>query len=116
MSHYHDPDDLGLAGQLLRLAPVEARAYLGLKSAAERDGGAIPAKYRELISIAVALTTSCPYCIEAHAGRAVKTGASREELAEAVFIAAAVRAGSASAQGLLALRLFDDAAQGAAGG
>jgi len=101
------PQDMELAPQLVRLAPQEAQAFLALKASAERADGAIPAKYRELISIAVALTTQCTYCIDAHTANAVAAGASREELAETVFIAAALRAGAAVGHGLLALRLFD---------
>lgn len=109
---YQRPQDLSLAKELVRLAPQEAQAFLGLKAAAERAGGAIPEKYRELISVAVALTTQCSYCIDAHTRNAARAGATREEIAEAVFIAAALRAGAAVGHGLLALRLFDDAAAG----
>lgn len=109
MSGYQRPEDLSLAKELVRLAPIEAKAFLGLKAAAERADGAIPEKYRELISVAVALTTQCSYCIDAHAVNAVKAGATREEIAEAVFIASALRAGAAVGHGLLALRLFDAA-------
>lgn len=44
------------------------------------------------MSVAVALATQCAYCIEAHIENAVRAGASREEIAETVFIAAALRA------------------------
>ena len=109
MSEYQRPDDFAHAKELMRLAPKEAQAFLNLKATAERADGAIPEKYRELISIAVALTTQCSYCIDAHSKNAVKAGASREEIAEVVFIAAALRAGAAVGHGLLALRLFDEA-------
>ena len=115
MSEYQRPEDLSLARELIGLAPKEAQAFLGLKSAAERADGAIPEKYRELISVAVALTTQCSYCIDAHTKNAARAGATREEIAEAVFIAAALRAGAAVGHGLLALRLFDDAAAAQAG-
>ncbi|MRV73350.1 carboxymuconolactone decarboxylase family protein [Duganella sp. FT92W] len=111
MSGYQRPEDLAFAKDLIQLAPKEAQAFLSLKSAAERSDGVIPAKYRELISIAVALTTQCAYCIDAHAKNAVAAGATREEIAEAVFIASALRAGAAVGHGLLALRLFDEAAR-----
>ncbi len=110
MSHYQSPGDLAQAGALIGLAAPEAAAFLKFKAAAERSGGAIPEKYRELISIAVALTTQCAYCIDVHTGNAAKAGATREEIAETVFIAAALRAGAAVGHGLLALRLFDAAA------
>ena len=109
MSDYQRPEDLSLARELIRLAPKEAQAFLGLKSAAERADGVIPEKYRELISIAVALTTQCSYCIDAHTKNAAQAGATREEIADTVFIAAALRAGAAVGHGLLALRLFDEA-------
>jgi AhpD family alkylhydroperoxidase len=100
-------DDLAYAKKLIKSAPQEAAAFLNLKSCAERKDGHIPEKYRELISIAVALTTQCTYCIDAHVTQAVDAGASREELAEAVFIAAALRAGAAVGHGLMALRIFE---------
>jgi AhpD family alkylhydroperoxidase len=109
MSEYQCPEDLSQARELMRLAPKEAQAFLGLKASAERSDGVIPEKYRELISIAVALSTQCAYCIDAHTRNAVKAGASREEIAETVFIAAALKAGAAVGHGLLALRLFDEA-------
>lgn len=106
---YQRPEDMALAKQLAGLAAPEAQAFLSLKAAAERSDGAIPAKYRELISVAVALTTQCSYCIDVHSANAAQEGATREELAETVFIAAALRAGAAVGHGLLALRLFERA-------
>jgi AhpD family alkylhydroperoxidase len=67
-------------------------AYLAFGEAA-RAGGAIPKKYKELMAVAVALTTQCPYCIEIHKGEAVKAGATEVELAETAFVAADLRAG-----------------------
>ena|SRR5205807_1750683 len=61
------------------------------------------------MSVAVALTTQCAYCIEAHIKNGVEAGATREEIAETVFIGAALRAGGAVGNGLLAMRLFEDA-------
>lgn len=97
-------DDLKYAKDLIELAPQEAQAFLHLKATAERADGAIPAKYRELVSIGVALTTQCGYCIDAHTKNALEAGATREEIAEVVFIAAALRAGAAVGHGLLAMK------------
>ena len=47
--------------------------------------GVIPLKYKELMAVAVALTTQCPYCIEIHAKRAKKAGVTEQELAEATL-------------------------------
>jgi AhpD family alkylhydroperoxidase len=54
-------------------------------------------------------TTQCPYCLDVHTRNAKKAGASREEVAEAAFISAALRAGAAVTHGALALKLFDRA-------
>ncbi|MDN5941128.1 MAG: carboxymuconolactone decarboxylase family protein [Nitrospira sp.] len=70
------------------------QSYVAFDKAALADG-AIPKKYKELIAIAVALTTQCPYCIDIHVNAARKAGANDEELAEAGFVAAALRAGAA---------------------
>jgi len=109
MSHYHDPEDVKLLREMKALAPAEFQAWLGLEKTVGREDGAIPRKYRELIAIAVALTTQCPYCIEAHAKAARAAGATREEVAEASFVAAALRAGAAATHGAMALKLFDRA-------
>jgi AhpD family alkylhydroperoxidase len=108
-SDYQSPKDRAYTKSLMNAAPKEAAAFLNLKRTAERNDGAIPAKYRELMSVAVALTTQCAYCIEAHINNAVEAGATREEIAETVFIAAALRAGGAVGNGLLAMRLFEEA-------
>ena len=57
--------------------------------------GAIPVKYKELIAVAVALTTQCPYCVDIHSGNARKAGATEAELVEAAMVAASLRAGAA---------------------
>jgi AhpD family alkylhydroperoxidase len=104
--HYHDADDLKLFRDMKQLAPEDFSAWLNLNSIVARDG-AIPTKYRELIAIAVACTTQCPYCIEAHAKAAKAAGASREEIVETAFVAAALRAGGAATHGAMALKFFD---------
>ena len=107
--HYHDPSDMSLFKEMKALAPKEFEAWLNLDKIVGREDGAIPRKYRELIALAVAHVTQCVYCIEAHAKGAKKAGASREELVETSFLAAALRAGGAAAHGTLALKLYDKA-------
>jgi AhpD family alkylhydroperoxidase len=106
--HYHDPKDLGLLKDMRKLAQAEFDAWLNLDKIVGRDGGSIPRKVRELIAVAVACTTQCPYCIEVHAKAAKAAGASREELVETAFIAAALRAGGAATHGAMALKFFDE--------
>ena len=93
-----------------KLAPADVDAWIGLDRIVGRTDGAIPRKYRELLAIAVACTTQCPYCIEAHARGARAAGASREEIVEASMIAAALRAGGAATHGAMALKFYDAAA------
>jgi AhpD family alkylhydroperoxidase len=94
---------------LARLKSLDAKAPEGMKAfwafdKAAMAEGAIPAKYKELMAVAVALTTQCPYCIEIHTGRARDAGASEEELAEAVLVTAALRAGGAITHGTHVVR------------
>jgi AhpD family alkylhydroperoxidase len=107
MTHYHDPEDLKLLRDLRTLAPDEFKGFVALDSIVGKEDGKIPRKYRELMALAVACTTQCPYCLDVHSKGAKKAGATREEVAETVFIAAALRAGAAATHGTLALKLFD---------
>ena len=105
--HYHDPADLKLLKEMSKLATAEFNAWLNLDKIVGRDDGKIPRKYRELIALAVACTTQCPYCIEVHSKAAKAQGASREEIVEASFLAAALRAGGAATHGAMALKFYD---------
>jgi AhpD family alkylhydroperoxidase len=105
--HYHDPADLRFLKQMSKLAPNEFTAWLNLDKIVAREDGAIPRKYRELIALAVACTTQCPYCIEVHVKAAKAAGASREEVTESSFLAAALRAGGAATHGAMALKFYE---------
>ncbi|WGF89722.1 carboxymuconolactone decarboxylase family protein [Marinivivus vitaminiproducens] len=75
-------------------APDAMKAFWAFDKAAFQDG-ALSALNKQLIAVAVALTTQCPYCIEVHKQEARKAGATDEQLAEAAVVAAAIRAGGA---------------------
>ena len=76
------------------LAPDAMKTFWAFDKAALADG-AVPKKFKELMAVAVALTTQCPYCIEIHKKAAVAAGATPEELAETALVSAALRAGAA---------------------
>jgi AhpD family alkylhydroperoxidase len=76
------------------LAPELMKTFWAFDKAAVA-AGAIPVKFKELIAIAVALTTQCPYCIEIHSGNARRAGATEAEIVEAAIVAASLRAGAA---------------------
>ena len=79
-------------------APDGMQAFWAFDKAA-MAAGAIPVKYKELMALSVAFTTQCPYCIQIHTGRAREAGCTDAELAEAVVVAAALRAGAAITHG-----------------
>ncbi|TMW72866.1 carboxymuconolactone decarboxylase family protein [Alteribacter natronophilus] len=74
---------------------------------AAMKGGAVDAKEKELIAIAVAHVTGCPYCIHVHTMGAKEKGITTEELTESVMVATALKAGSAMAHGVNALNAYD---------
>ena len=94
----YDMKNLGKLKNIEANAPEAVKAFWAFDRAA-MAAGAIPVKYKELIALAVAFTTQCPYCIEIHAGRARETGALDTEIAEVVTVAAALRAGAAMTHG-----------------
>jgi AhpD family alkylhydroperoxidase len=79
---------------LKELAPEAMSAFQAFDAAVFKEG-ALSVKVKELIAVAVALTTQCPYCIEIHAKKAKAAGCTDAEIAEASFVAAALRAGGA---------------------
>ncbi|HVI88836.1 MAG TPA: carboxymuconolactone decarboxylase family protein [Dongiaceae bacterium] len=94
----YDMNNLKKIGQLGTLAPKAFDGFKAMDQAALADG-AIPKKYKELMALAVALTTQCPYCLEVHRKAALAAGASEAEMAETVFVAVALRAGAALTHG-----------------
>jgi AhpD family alkylhydroperoxidase len=79
---------------LKELAPEGMAAWATLNEVSMKDG-AIPRKYKELLALAVAFTTQCVYCIDAHAKAAKAAGCTEAEIAEAAVVVAALRAGGA---------------------
>src|SRR5262245_2396734 len=94
----YDPANLKKLGKFGELAPAAWKGFLEFDKAAMADG-AIPARTKELMAVAVALTTQCPYCIEIHTRRAKAAGCTEAELAETTLVAAALRAGGAVTHG-----------------
>ncbi len=105
--HSQDVGDLRFLKEMKKAAPTEFNAWLNLDKIVGREDGTIPRKYRELIALAVALTTQCVYCIEVHTKAAKAAGVSREELSEAAFLAAALRAGGAATHGAMAMKFYE---------
>jgi AhpD family alkylhydroperoxidase len=99
----YDVKNLSKMKDIAANAPEAMKAFVAFDKAA-LAAGAIPSKYKELMALAVAFTTQCPYCIEIHAKKARETGVSDQEIAEAVLVAAALRAGAAVTHGTHAMK------------
>ena len=98
----YPPATKELAEERKRLAPKPAEAFAAFSRSVFADG-ALPAKTKQLIAVAVAHVTQCPYCIRGHTSAALRRGATAEEIMEAVWVAAEMRAGGAYAHSALAL-------------
>ena len=86
----YPPATKELAAQRKSLAPKPAEAFKAFSQSVFADG-ALPAKTKQLIAVAVAHVTQCPYCIRGHTDGALKHGATAEEIMEAIWVAAEMR-------------------------
>ena len=93
-------------GELSDLAPEVFKAFAQFDKLALSEGK-LTKKLKELIAIAVAHTTGCPYCIEVHVKNGKSQDISKEEMSEAILVATALKAGSALAHGVNALNAYD---------
>ena len=84
----------GRIGELGKLSPDTLKGYITLSGAGAQTNH-LDGKTRELIALAVAVTTRCDGCIAVHTEKAVAHGATREEIAEALGVAIALNAGAA---------------------
>jgi AhpD family alkylhydroperoxidase len=91
-----------LAQKRRELAPEIYGAFRTFGQRVFADG-ALPSKTKELIAVAVAHATQCPYCIRGHTELALQKGATEQEIMEAIWVAAEMRAGAAYAHSLLAI-------------
>src|ERR1700760_2749828 len=80
--------------ELSQLSSDTVKGYVGLSSAGQKTN-LLGAKTRELIALAVAVTARCDGCITVHTEAAIRQGATREEIAEALGVAITVNAGAA---------------------
>jgi AhpD family alkylhydroperoxidase len=97
---------MGRIGELGKLSPDSVAGYL-LASGAGAKTGRLDEKTRQLISLAVAVTTRCDGCIAVHSQRALENGATKEEIAEALGVAIAMNAGAALVYSARALDAVD---------
>jgi AhpD family alkylhydroperoxidase len=103
MTHDTYPDvTKELATKRRELAPEIYAAFRAFGQQVFADG-ALPSKTKQLIAVAVAHVTQCPYCIRGHTTLAMQKGATEKEIMEAIWVAAEMRAGAAYAHSVLAI-------------
>ena len=98
----YPPADAQIAERRKQLAPDIHDAFQEFSRQVFSDG-ALDVKTKQLIAVAVAHVTQCPYCIKSHTKAALRKGATEKELMEAIWVAAEMRAGGAYAHSTLAL-------------
>src|SRR5881275_212490 len=91
--HYYHPRDLAHFSDIGKNAPELAKKFFDWYGAVFADG-ALSAREKSLIALAVAHAVQCPYCIDAYSKDALEKGSNLEQMTEAVHVAAAIRGGS----------------------
>lgn len=104
----YPPSSKALAEKRRALAPETEQAFQAFSRQAFAEG-ALSAKTKQLIAVAVAHVTQCPYCIRGHTKAALRHGAKREEIMEAIWVAAEMRAGGAYAHSAISLTAMEEA-------
>ena len=107
MKPYYSPANLERIPELIRLAPQAAASFLAFEKDVYHAAEALPPRTKELIAVAVAHVTGCPYCIDTHVKKYKMLGGSPEEIVEAVLVAASTRAGAILSHATHALIAFD---------
>jgi AhpD family alkylhydroperoxidase len=100
----------GLMEERHRLAPQPAEAFRAFSESVFADG-ALATRIKQLIAVAVAHVTQCPYCIRSHTHAALRHGSTAAEIMEAIWVAAEMRAGAAAAHAALALDTIAEVAE-----
>jgi AhpD family alkylhydroperoxidase len=96
------PPTRELAAERRKLAPDIHEAFAAFSERVFAEG-ALPKKTKQLIAVAAAHITQCPYCIRGHTKAAMHQGATAEEVMEAIWVAAEMRAGGAYAHAALSV-------------
>ena len=105
--HYYHHADLARFGEVNRGAGDLAAKFFDYYNAVFAEG-ALTAREKSLIALAVAHAVQCPYCIDAYSSDALQTGSNLDEMMEAVHVAAAIRGGASLVHGVQTLNHVDD--------
>jgi AhpD family alkylhydroperoxidase len=103
----YPPVSKDLARKRRELVPSVQAAFDAFSQTVFADG-ALPTKTKQLIAVAVAHVTQCPYCIRSHTKSALRHGATQQEIMEAIWVAAEMRAGGAYAHSSISLTAMEE--------
>jgi len=104
---YYDPDDLAKFPSIADHAPELGEKFFAWYGAVFEDG-ALSAREKSLIALGVAHAVQCPYCIDAYTRDALEKGCDRDQMTEAVHVAAAIKGGAALVHGVQMRKVADD--------
>lgn len=104
---YYQPDQLGRFSSVSDASPALGRAFFGYYGQVFQDG-ALTAREKSLIALAVAHAVQCAYCIDAYTSDCLEKGADLEQMTEALHVAVAIRGGASLVHGM---QMVDKAAQ-----
>ena len=106
VDYYYHLDTSEQFSRLRGLKPELLQSFGSFNTKAFEEG-ALSQKVKELIAVAAAHITRCPYCITGHTKRAKQCGATDEEVAEAIFVAVAMSAGASMAHSTIAMKALE---------
>ena len=98
-NHYYRDEDLARFKEIGKNVPDLAAKFFEWYGAVFADG-ALSAREKSTIALAVAHAVQCPYCIDAYSRDALEKGADLEQMTEAVHVAAAIKGGAALVHGV----------------
>ena len=98
-NHYYDRAELAKFQEIGRNCPELSQKFFDWYGAVFADG-ALSAREKSLIALAVAHAVQCPYCIDAYSRDALEKGADLDQMTEAVHVAAAIRGGASLVHGV----------------
>ena len=106
MDTYYNPADLASFGTMSDAAPELGEKFFDYYGAVFADG-ALSAREKSLIALAVAHAVQCPYCIDAYTNDALEKGCDAAELTEAIHVACAIRGGASLVHGVQSKNIFE---------
>ncbi len=110
MADFYVKDAAKHRQKMHHLKPETAQAFANFSEVVFKDG-ALSGKIKNLIAVAVAHVTQCPWCIDGHVHGAKRLGATDEEIAEAIYVAAEMRAGAALTHSAIAMAAIEGGPQ-----